>query len=406
LDTAGTADRQALEQAQRIHREHIVIDSMAPSFIAEWVVTPPMVELGKQMQAEGRKRSAIQAALADYLIEHCESDAATRAAYLEYWRRAGVTACNNTLYASGPPDSAWDSLIREFGRAGRLVNALGGAVVQANSAADIERAHRDGKRAVFYNVQNPEPLGDQLGRVDTLYGLGLRAMQLTYNLRSRFADGCLEKNDGGLSRLGEALVHKMNERRMMLDVSHASVRTAAEVTAASGAPIIASHTAAHAISGHARAFPDAVLKGIAERGGYIGVLIPPPFVLPPAGDARAAKAGAPAGWATLDTVADHVLHILGVAGADHVGIGTDWGKPYYNSLAWTAEMVNEPTAGFDWVGWRPQDKFDPNMQVLGMETWDKWHNLTAALLRRGIPEATVVKIVGGNFLRVFRDICG
>jgi membrane dipeptidase len=268
LDTAAIADKDALDRAQRIHREHIVIDTMAPSFIAEWVVTPPMVELGKRMQSEGRKRSAIQAALADYLIEHCEGDAATRDAYLEYWRRAGVSACNNTLYASGPPDSAWDSLISEFGRAGRLLNALGGAVVQANSAADIERAHRDGKRAVFYNVQSPEPLGDKLGRVDTLYGLGLRAMQLTYNLRSRFGDGCLEKNDGGLSRLGEALVHKMNERRMMLDVSHASVRTAGEATAASAAPVIASHTAAHAISEHARALPDAVLRSIAQRGGY------------------------------------------------------------------------------------------------------------------------------------------
>ncbi|MEO8849488.1 MAG: membrane dipeptidase, partial [Casimicrobiaceae bacterium] len=64
------------------------------------------------------------------------------------------------------------------------------------------------------------------------------------------------------------------------------------------------------------------------------------------------------------------------------------------------------SSGFDWVGWRPEDHFDPNNQVVGMETWDQWPNLTAAMLRRGIPEETVIAIVGGNFLRVFRDICG
>jgi len=122
----------------------------------------------------------------------------------------------------------------------------------------------------------------------------------------------------------------------------------------------------------------------------------PAFIIPPGDAARAASGSKPAGWVTLDNV----------AGADHVGIGTDWGKPYYNALTWTPAMTNEPTAGFDWVGWRPEDRFDPNMQVLGMETWDKRHNLTAAMLRRGIPEETVVKVIGGNFLRAFREVCG
>lgn len=406
MNTKSMTERDALEAAQRIHAEHIVIDSMAPHFITEWVLTPPMIELAKKQQAEGKKRSDIRVAMADYLIEHCASDPETRQAYLDYWRRAGVTACNITLYGSGPPDNAWEAVTNGFGRAGRMIKALDGALMQADSAADIERAHREGRRAVFYNVQNAEPIGDKLERVDTLYGLGLRGMQLTYNLRNRFAEGCLEKNDGGLSRFGVALVQKLNRRRMMVDVSHGSARTASDSAAASSAPIIVSHTAARSISGHARALPDEVLKAIADRGGYIGVLMLPAFLLPAGGDGRAAKHGKPAGWATLDTVVDHVLHIMNVVGAEHVGIGTDWGKPYYSSLKWAAAMVNEPTSGFDWVGWRPEDRFDPNMQVLDMETWDKWPNLTAAMLRRGIPEETVVKIVGGNFLRVFREVCG
>lgn len=84
-----------------------------------------------------------------------------------------------------------------------MIDALDGAVVRADCAADIERAHREKRHAVIFNIQNAEPVGDQLDRVDTLYGLGMRCMQLTYNLRTRF---------------GEALVDKLDRSRMMVDV--------------------------------------------------------------------------------------------------------------------------------------------------------------------------------------------
>ena len=406
MTSTPLSESAAYEKAQRIHAENIVIDSMSPHFIAEWVLTPAMVDLAKKMQAEGKKRFAIQAKLADHLIEHCEKDAGTREAYLAYWRRSGVTAGNNTLYGTGAPDSAWESLVAEFGRAGRMLAALKGEVTLAHCADDIVAAHKDGRKAILYNIQSAEPIGDKFERVDTLWGLGMRSMQLTYNLRTRFGEGCLEKNDGGISRFGEALVQKMNERRMLVDASHASARTAMDSALCSSRPIIASHTAARAISGHARALPDDVLRAIAERGGYVGVVLLPAFLLPPGGDGRAARIGKPVGWSTLDTVVDHVEHMINVMGADHVGIGTDWGKPYYTALEWTPEMVHEAPSGFDWVGWRPEDRFDPNNQTAGVESWDKWPNITAALLRRGIPEATVVKLVGGNFLRVFREVCG
>jgi membrane dipeptidase len=406
MTSTSLTESAALEKAQRLHAENIVVDSMSPHFVAEWCLTPPMVELAKQLQAEGRKRFAIQQKLADYLIEHCETDAGTREAYMAYWRRSGVAAGNNTLYGTGAPDSAWESLVAEFGRAARMITAMKGELVQANCADDIVAAYKAGRKAVFYNIQNAEPVGDKFERVDTLWGLGLRSMQLTYNLRTRFGEGCLEKNDGGISRFGEALVHKMNERRMLVDASHASARTAMDAALCSSRPIVASHTAARAISGHARGLPDDVLRTIAERGGYAGVVILPAFLVPPGGDGRAEKIGKPAGWATLDTLVDHVQHLIDVMGEDHVGIGTDWGKPYYTALEWTPAMVHEAPAGFDWVGWRPEDRFDPNNQTAGMETWDKWHNITAALLGRGLAESTVVKLVGGNFLRVFREVCG
>lgn len=404
---AVLSENEAHERARRIHAEHVVVDSLSPHFIAEWVMTPGMVELGKRLQAQGLTRFAIQARLADFLIAECERDPGAREAYMAYWKRSGVAAGNNTLYGAGPPDSAWDSLLAAFGRVNRMIRAFGGELVQAGSADEVIAAYKAGRKSVFYNIQNGEPIGDKLERVDTLFGLGLRGMQLTYNLRSRFGDGCLEKNDGGMSRFGEALVERMNATRMMVDISHASAGTARDAVQCSSQPVIASHTAARDLSGHARGLPDTVLRSMAERGGYAGVVILPAFLHPPGGDPRASKAGKPAGWATLDLLVDHVEHMINVMGEDHVGIGTDWGKPYYTALTWNAKSVHEASStGFDWVAWRPQDNFDCNDQMLDVETWDKWPNITAALLRRSIPESTVVKLVGGNFLRVFKEVCG
>lgn len=405
MDKADRSQADALETARRLHAEHIVIDSLSPSIIDEWMLTPPMIEIARSVQAQGGTRPVIKDAMAEYLLEHCGKDAETRAAYMAFWQRSGVTACNHTLYASGPPDAAWDSTMTEIGRLGSLLDALGGEISLATTAAQLEAAHKTGRRAVLYNLQNAEPVGDDFSRVDTLHGMGVRSMQLTYNLRTRFGEGCVEKNDGGISRLGQALVQKMNEAGMLVDLSHGSTATARDVLACSSRPVIASHVAARAISGHARGLPDDILKSIADAGGYAGVVVLPAFLIPPGGDPRARELGKPAGWATLDTVVDHILHFIDVMGADHVGIGTDWGKPYYTALTWDAAMIGG-RKGYDWVGWRPQDHFDPNGQTAGLETWDQWPNLTAAMLRRGIAQETVVKVIGANFLRVFREVCG
>jgi membrane dipeptidase len=406
MDSEAIASRDALERAQRLHAEQIVVDSLAPTFTCEMMLTPAMVDLARSLQSRGKTRSAIRTALAEYLIEAASTDPATREAYLAFWRRAGVAAASCTLYDSGPPEQAWDDALTELARGTRLIRALNGAFVQGDSAATIEQAYRERRHAVIYNLQNAEPIGDQFGRIDLLYNLGVRIVQVAYNLRNRFADGCVERRDGGLSRFGEALVERLNRRRILIDLSHCSDRTALDVIAASQAPTAFTHTSARAISQHARGKTDEAFRAIVERGGYIGILIVPFFLMPPGGESRAAIPGLPPGWATLDTVVDHVVHVLNLVGSDSVGIGTDWGKPYYTAIRWSADMVREQTSSFDWVGWRPQDRFDPNLQTQGLETWDLWPNLTAALLRRGIPEPTVAKIVGGNFLRVFREVCG
>lgn len=398
--------QEAWERARRIHAEELVFDSLAPTFTCEMYLTPRMVEMARNLQARGSTRSAIRLALAEHLIEAVGRDAAARQGYLDFWQRAGITAASCTVYDSGPPSRAWEETLAELARSHRLAQGLGDAFASAGGADEILRAHREGRHAVIYNLQNGEPIGDEFQRVDVLYNLGVRIIQMTYNLRNRFGDGCVERRDGGLSRFGLAMVERLNRRRVLIDLSHSSDQTALDVIAASEAPVAFTHTCARALSRHPRGKTDQALRAIAERGGYVGVLIVPFFLLPPEGDGRPRPPDLPAGWATLDTVVDHIEYIRNLVGSDCVGIGTDWGKPYYSMLRWSAGMVREQASAFDWVGWLPEHRFDPNLQTKDLETWDRWPNLTAAMLRRGIPEADVVKIVGGNFLRIFREVCG
>jgi membrane dipeptidase len=406
MNAENVKRQDSLEQARRIHSEQIVMDSLAPTFTCEMMLTAGMVDMARQLQREGKPRSVIRTALSEYLIEAAFKDAATRDAYVAYWRRSGVTAASSTLYDSGPPANAWEDTLAELARGNRLLQALHGVILPGDSADTIARAHGEGKHAVIYNLQNAEPIGEGFERLDTLYNLGVRIVQVAYNLRNRFADGCVERCDGGLSRLGEALVDRLNQRRILIDLSHCSDRTTLDVITASRAPVAFTHTSARTLSRHPRGKTDAAFRALADRGGYIGILIVPFFLMPPEKAHADRPPGLPEGWAHLDTVVDHVLYVLNLVGSECVGIGTDWGKPYYTALKWSGEMVRETTADFDWVGWRPEHRFDPNSQTQGLETWDLWPNLTAALLRRGIAEHTVVRIIGGNFLRIFREVCG
>ncbi|MET4579451.1 dipeptidase [Ottowia thiooxydans] len=394
--------QENVQRARELHKNNIVFDSLAPGFIDEWVVTPSMREIGLEIQAKGGTRPAIKEAMARHLIEQCAKDEKTRQEYLDYWDRAGVTAGNYTLYASGPPDTAFEATVEAARQAKEFAKLFNGKLKVANTATEVENTYKAGDHAVMFNLQNAEPVGSDLDRVDKLHELGVRSMQLAYNLRTRYADGCLETNDGGLSRFGAALIEKMNSTGIMVDLSHASAGTARDAVAAPRRPVIASHTAARNISGHPRGLWDETLKGIADSGGYAGIVILPAFIVGPDGNDNAEKVGKPRSWATFDVVVDHILHMVNVMGADHVGVGTDWGKPYYNALTWTPEMV-KPQKGFNWIGWRPQDRFDPNAQTYGMETWDQWPNLTASLLQRGVSEEVVTKIIGGNYMRVLRE---
>jgi membrane dipeptidase len=385
-----------LARARELHAANPVVDSLAPNWDSEMYLSPAMAELARRLQAEGLSRGAIQARLADDLVEGIGRDPELRTGYLAWWRRAGVTAASTSLLFSGPPSRAWAHVQAAIERSERLLAALADAFALARGPDDVLAARAAGRHAILFNLQNADPIGDDLSRVEALHGRGVRAVQLTYNLRNLYGDGCLERRDGGLSRFGLALVARLNRARIVIDTSHCSDRTTLDAVEASSQPVAITHAAARALSGHPRAKPDEVIRAVAEAGGYVGVVVMP-SILTPSGRG-----------ASLDTVVDHVVRLIDLAGPGAVGIGTDWGKPYYRAMRWSYDGVAESLrpGEFDWVGWRPEHHFDPNEACAGIETWDLWPSLTAALLARGLSEEVVVGVIGGNFLRYWRRVAG
>ncbi|ODT02170.1 MAG: hypothetical protein ABS52_15120 [Gemmatimonadetes bacterium SCN 70-22] len=257
--------------------------------------------------------------------------------------------------------------------------------VKATTAADIDRARRAGKLAVFYLFQNTVQFGTSLDRVDMFHRLGVRSCQLTYNTRNHVGVGCWE--EGGMTPFGHELIRRMNERRMLVDLSHANMQTMREAIAASRAPVIISHTACMAVHENRRNTTDDVLRALADRGGVVGICQMRPFLT--------SKRGKDA----LPVYFDHIVHAIKVAGAEHVCIGSDRDHRVITlSPEYVAELKKEEGA-------QVQDSELPyfidelngprRMEVV----WD-------GLVKRGLSTRDVERVMGGNVFRLYRDVMG
>jgi membrane dipeptidase len=256
--------------------------------------------------------------------------------------------------------------------------------VKATSVADLERARRDGKMAVFYLYQNTAQFGRELDRVDLFHRLGLRSCQLTYNERNDAGSGCGE--EGGLTPFGRELIQRMNARRMLVDLSHANMQTMAEAIAASRAPVVISHTACQAVHPHRRNTTDENLRALAERGGVVGVCQMRPFLTLKKAD-------------NLHAYFDHILHAVKVAGVEHVCIGSDRDHRVIRlDPAYLAELKREEGSQVvdDELPYFIDELNGPRrMEVVG-----------EGLRQRGLPGRDVERIMGGNLLQLYREVIG
>ncbi len=289
-----------------------------------------------------------------------------------------VTLCDPKPAGAEAIELAIDSLLEHD----RFLASKPNFFIKATSAADIERARREGKLAVFYLYQNTVQFAHSHDRVALFYRMGLRSAQLTYNTRNHVGVGCWET--GGVTPFGRELIAQMNSIGMLIDLSHANMQTMAEAIAASRAPVIVSHTACMAVHQNRRNTTDENLRALAAKGGLVGVCQMRPFLTTKKSD-------------NLHAYFDHLLHAIRVAGAEHVCIGSDRDHRVIEMTPeYLAELKREE-------GSQVQENELPyfinelngprRMEVV----WD-------GLARRGVGSSDLEKVMGTNVLRLYRDV--
>jgi len=258
--------------------------------------------------------------------------------------------------------------------------------LKATSVADIDRARASGRIAVFYLFQNSTQFGRDLARVDEFHRLGVRSAQITYNHQNWAGSGCKERGANGLSVFGHELVERMNAKGMLIDLSHANMKTMSDAIAASAKPVVVSHTACMTVHRNERNTTDENLKALADKGGVVGICQMRPFL-------TTKREGA------LSDYFAHIAHAVKVAGADHVAIGSDRDHRVVKMTeAYMAELKREEGANFnpaDWPLFIDELNGPRRMEVV-------W----AGVRKLGLPSADVEKIMGANLRRLYAEVVG
>ena len=312
---------------------------------------------------------------------------------LEDVRASGLTAVNLTVSGVGSYAKDYDTTIRNIGYWDAQIAAHAGVLLLVRGAADILEAKRSKRLGLIFGFQDATPIGEDLERVDTFGALGVRVFQLTYNRRNLVGDGCLEPGNAGLSKFGESYIERLNERRFLIDLSHAGERTTREAIAGSKQPVAISHTGCAALAPLPRNKTDAELKLLADQGGVVGIYLMP-FLR---------SAGQP----TAEDLVRHIEHAVNVCGEDHVGIGTDGNISAVNfneafRKKFAAEVAERRAAGISAPGERP----DVYTFLPDLNSPDRFAHIATLLARRGFTDARVTKILGGNFARLFTAVWG
>jgi membrane dipeptidase len=244
------------------------------------------------------------------------------------------------------------------------------------TADDILRAKAEGKLAIAFDLEGMNALNGSVDMVNVYYELGVRQMLFAYNLNNLVGGGCHDA-DIGLTELGRAVIREMNRVGMLVDCSHSAQRTTLEAMDASDAPVIFSHSCAKALWEHGRNITDEQIRACARTGGVIGINGIGNFL--GRNDISSTK------------FVEHVAHVSGLVGPEHVGISLDY--------AFDAENVDGLVEGNS--RYWPKEEYKTASRYLPPE---QLQEIVETMLQRGFSDPEITGILGGNFLRVAKAV--
>ena len=325
--------------------------------------------------------------MSDMLLIDClQASKPSRERFLE-WREGKVGCVHTTL-------AIWENARETLSVVGiwnRMFKDHADLIALATSAEEIEAINASGRTAVVLGFQNASPFEDDIDLVRIFHTLGIRIVQLTYNVQNHIASGCWEDEDHGVSQFyGRNLIREMNEVGMLIDISHCGEKTSFDAVKYSERPIAITHANPSGWVGFdielkRRNKSDDLVRAVTEGGGVIGLSMYPKIM----------RGG---GDASIGDFCDLVEWSAERFGIDAVGFGTDFNTGH------PPEQINWWRAG-RWA------RSSPLAGVLA--TWPSWFDspvkfpgVIEALEKRGFSGEELAKIAGGNWLRLFRDSFG
>ncbi|MFF7291194.1 dipeptidase [Microbacterium sp. NPDC008134] len=316
------------------------------------------------------------------VIDGCNPSRWDAPGVLEHLVEGGVTAINATT-------AIWEGYadtLDEIARWQQRFRTRADLIRPVRTADDVLRAREERRAGIILGWQNVAPIENDLDRIEVFQMLGVRIIQLAYNVRNLIANGCFEPHDDGLSLFGVKAVQRMNDCGILIDLSHVGDRSSRHAIDESRHPVAFTHTQLREYFDTPRNKPAELVRALVERGGVVGANAFPQFL--------------PGGWdADLAAYIDGIERLIEVAGIDAVGIASDFceghGPEFWDYLG----HVHGTTAM-----WQIDAPLEPT--VRGIRGSVDTPLITAALRDRGYSDDEVGKVMGGNWLRLYREVWG
>jgi membrane dipeptidase len=340
-----------VERAREIHESSLVVDTHNDT-ILHLIQSPPFITSGTNPPAPRRTLGERS--------KHGQID-------IPRTQMGGVDCLLFAMYVSPQYSSRLLRLVQMLDAFQLEIEKNPDTIAVATSYEEITQTVKDGKIAAVITVEGGEPLEGKIESLRTIYRLGARSLTLTHFPRNELGDGSGADSGSHLTEFGRQVVEEMNSLGMLVDISHLNETGFWDVIELTKAPLLATHSNCKALCSHHRNLNDDQIKALAENGGVLNLSFCAGFIKDGVGfdDPEALKK------VTVHDWLDHLDHTVELVGTGHVGIGSD---------------------------------LDGGCGFPGLDDVTRFTSLTQGMVARGYSDQDIVKILGGNNLRVFKKV--